>query len=243
MDLGLRGWRTLVTGASSGIGRAIATLMHEEGARVVGVARRKGDVPRELAGAVEADLTDRGSERRVVDAAIGIMGGLDAVVSAAGKGVHGSLHVTDDETWDQGLELNLLQVTRLLRASLPALRDGGGRVLVLTALSGTEPRPDHAVSNTAKAGLAAMAKTLSREEAPAGVLVNCLAPGRIHSRQVARTYTPADEASFSAAHIPLGRFGAPEEAAPLAALLVSPRNTYVTGQTVHVDGGMAHTPA
>lgn len=241
MDLQLEGWRTLVTGASSGIGRDIATTLRDEGARVVGVARRAADLPEGLAGTIEADLLEVGAEQHVVAQSIEQLGGLDALVSAAGQGIHGSAVGTDDDTWQQGLQLNLMSVVRLLRAALPSLREGGGRILVLTALSGTEPRPDHVVSNTSKAGLAALAKSVSREEARNDVLVNCLAPGRIRSRQVERNYPDAEaERSFCDQHIPVGRFGEPSEASPLAALLVSPRNSYITGQTVHVDGGMAH---
>ena len=244
MDLGLDGWRVLVTGATSGVGRAIASELVVEGAEVVGAARTEGgEMPEGLRDRVYEDVVADGAEQRIVDAAVASLGGLDAIVCAAGRGLHGSLESASEELWREGLELNLLSVARLLRLSVPHLRERGGRALVLTALSGTEPRPDHIVSNTAKAGAAALAKTVSREVAADGILVNCLAPGRLLSWQVRRNFpTEEERAAFAEQHIPVGRFGEPAEAAPFAALLVSPRNTYVTGQTLHVDGGMSHGP-
>jgi 3-oxoacyl-[acyl-carrier protein] reductase len=106
--------------------------------------------------------------------------------------------------------------------------------------SASEPRADHVISNVSKSGVAALAKSLSREVADDGILVNCVAPGRLRSAQMDRAF--ADEQArerFSDANIPLRRFGKPEEVVPVTLLLGSPRNTYITGQTVGVDGGMA----
>lgn len=241
MDLQLEGWRVLVTGATNGIGAAIAERLIAEGAVVAGCGRTPGGpMPEGVRHAIYEDVVADGAEQRIVDSAVEALGGLDALVCAAGRGMSGSVETTAEETWEEGLELNLLSVARLARASLPHLKERGGRVLVVTALSGSEPQPNHVVSNTAKAGAAALAKSLSREAAGDGILVNCLAPGRIMSGQIRRNFPEeADRAAFAEARIPVGRFGEPEEAAPFAALLVSPLNTYVTGQTLTVDGGMA----
>ncbi|WNV74164.1 SDR family oxidoreductase [Geodermatophilus sp. DSM 44513] len=242
MDLGLGGRRVLVTGASGGLGAAIAAGFVAEGARVLAAGRDPGHpLPGGVAAGVRLDLTAPDAPRRLVDLAAGELGGLDTVVAAAGGAVRGRFDDLDEDAWDAGLELNLRSTVRLLRAALPLLRAGdAARVVLLSALSAAEPRAGHVVSNVGKAGVAALAKTLSRELAADGVLVNCVAPGRVRSRQLDRAF-PDDDArgAFAGQHIPLGRFGSPEEVVPVALLLGSPRNTYVTGQTVGVDGGMA----
>lgn len=241
MDLGLVGWRVLVTGATNGIGKAIAESLIAEGAEVAACGRTPGGpLPEGAKVHIFEDLVDPRAPGRVIDAAVSGLGGLDAVVSSAGRGINGSVEDTSEQTWEEGLNLNLLSVARLARSGLPHLRQRGGRVLVVTALSGSEPQPNHVVSNSAKAGAAALAKSLSREVAKDGIMVNCLAPGRIMSGQIRRNFpTEEQRAAIASERIPLGRFGEPEEAAPIAALLISPLNTYITGQTINVDGGMA----
>ena len=243
MDLGLTGWRVLVTGAGSGIGRAVAQGFVDEGARVVACGRNPDHaVPDGVVGAVRADLTAAGAAEGVISTAVGHLGGLDTVIAAAGGAVTGTVESASDETWATGLDVNLLSVMRLLRAAIPHLRERGGRIVVVSALSAREPRANHVVSNVSKAGAAALAKSLSRELAQDAILANCLAPGRIRSAQLDRAY-PDDtaRAEFAEANIPLQRFGRPDEAVPAALLLGSPRNTYITGQTLGVDGGMAWT--
>ncbi|TFV64741.1 SDR family oxidoreductase [Geodermatophilus sp. DF01-2] len=241
MDLELQGRRVLVTGASGGLGAAIAAGFVAEGARVLAASRTdEYPVPDGVAGRVLADLGAPEAGETLAAAARETLGGLDTLVAAAGGAVKGRVDELPDEVWDAGLEVNLRSAIRLVRATAPLLRTSGGRVVLLSALSASEPRGGHAVSNVGKAGLAALGKTLSRELATDGVLVNCVAPGRIRSRQLDRNF-PSEEAraEFAAAHIPLGRFAGPEEIVPVTLLLGSPANTYITGQTVGVDGGMA----
>lgn len=241
MDLGLRGRRVLVTGASGGLGAAIAAGFVAEGARVLAASRTdEHPVPDGVAARVLADLADPGAAELLADAVGRELGGLDALVAAAGGAVRGRVDELSDEDWDAGLEVNLRSTIRLVRATSPMLAESHGRIVLISALSSSEPRAGHVVSNVGKAGVTALGKTLSRELAADGVLVNCVAPGRIRSRQLDRNF-PTDEARtrFAEAHIPLGRFGDAEEIVPAVLLLGSPANTYVTGQTVGVDGGMA----
>lgn len=231
----------LVTGASGGLGRAIAAGFVGEGARVLAASRTdEHPVPDGVVGRVLADLADPGAADLLTDAVRRELGGLDSLVVAAGAAVKGRVDELDDEAWDAGLELNLRSMIRLVRATAPLLKESSGRIVLLSALSASEPRGGQAVSNVGKAGVAALGKTLSRELAADGVLVNCVAPGRIRSRQLDRNFPDEDaRAAFAAAHIPLGRFGDPDEIVPVTLLLASPANTYVSGQTVGVDGGMA----
>ncbi|MDP9458921.1 MAG: SDR family oxidoreductase [Actinomycetota bacterium] len=241
MDLRLDGARVLVTGASGGLGGAIAAGFVAEGARVLAASRTdEHAVPDGVVGRVLADLADPGAGQVLAEAVRRELGGLDTLVAAAGAAVKGRVDELADDAWDAGLELNLRSAIRLVRATAPLLKESSGRIVLLSALSASEPRGGHAVSNVGKAGIAALGKTLSRELAADGILVNCLAPGRIRSRQLDRNF-PSDEAraQFAAAHIPLGRFGSAEEIVPVTLLLGSPANTYISGQTVGVDGGMA----
>ena len=241
MDLGLRGSRVLVTGASGGLGGAIAAGFVAEGARVLAASRTdEHPVPGGVAGRVLADLSTPGAAEILAEAVRRELGGLDTLVAAAGGAVKGRVDELSDEAWDAGLEVNLRSTIRLVRATAPLLKESGGRILLLSALSASEPRAGHVVSNVGKAGIAALGKTLSRELAADGVLVNCIAPGRIRSRQLDRNFASDQaRAEFAAAHIPLGRFGSATEIVPVSLLLGSPANTYITGQTVGVDGGMA----
>lgn len=242
MDLGLAGWKVLVTGSTTGIGAAIAELLIAEGANVVTTGRSTAG--REIPGAaasVDADLLESGSAERLVRESCEILGGLDGLVLNAGAATKARFDESDDAMIETSLELNVMASSRLVREALPALRDAPGRILFVTALSAREPRPGQLPSNIAKAGQSAMCKTLANELADDGILVNALAPGRIVSAQIDRMLTPDQQAEFAHAYIPLGRFGQPREAAPLAALLVSPANTYITGQIMHVDGGMGRS--
>lgn len=240
MDLKLDGWRVLVTGATSGIGAAIAQMLIAEGAAVVATGRHSPE-GREVPGAAATfgmDLTVPDGPSQLVEQASDALGGLDGLVLNAGGATKARFEESDDDTLQASFELNVMSCARAVRAALPQLRQAPGRILLVTALSAREPRAGQTPSNIAKAGQTALGKSLARELAVEGILVNSLAPGRIRSAQVERLWTPEQQARFAEEHIPLGRFGDPDEAAALAALLVSPRNTYITGETIHVDGGM-----
>ncbi|MCS7235901.1 MAG: SDR family oxidoreductase [Armatimonadota bacterium] len=251
MDLGLRGQRVLVVGATRGVGRAVARLLAEEGARVGLVARdgaalvRLAEELRGLGAEADwqaADVTDPTQATAAVRRLCA--GGVDALVHVAGSGVRVPFAEATDEVWRASLELNLLAAVRVVRLALPHLRDGA-RVVLLGAASGKRPHLGQSPSNAAKAALANLAASLAEELAPR-VLVNCVAPGRILTERrlarlqeaAARRGVPLAEAvAEDAEEIPLGRHGRPEEVAAVAVFFASPRAGYVTGQTVVVDGG------
>jgi 3-oxoacyl-[acyl-carrier protein] reductase len=240
-DLRLAGQRVLVTGATSGIGHAVAEAMVGAGAWVAASGLGIADAPPDCALRIESDLTAPGAGTALVEQAVAALGGLDVVIAAAGGGRRGTVERCTDELWAEGIAVNLTSVIAICRAAIPHLRAAAhGRILLFGALSGMEPPAGNGIANVTKAGLHALTKTLSRELGESGVLVNCLAPGRVRSAQVDRLF-PTEDArrEHAEGRIPLGRFAEPGELVPLALLLASPANTYVTGQTIAVDGGMS----
>jgi 3-oxoacyl-[acyl-carrier protein] reductase len=247
MDLQLKGKRCLVTGASRGIGRGTAKVLAGEGCRLAILARRTAlleDLAAEIEGSggdrpliVTTDLTEAGATERVRDTVVEAFGGLDVLVNNAG----GSRPVpwdASEEQWREGMTLNFELVRRLTNQFIPTMRaQRWGRILNVT---GANEPPGVNIASVAKAALHNWAKGLSRELAPHGITVNCLPPGRINSEQILNRLhpTPEDRAAFIAANIPIGYFGEPEDMAYLIAFLASPRARYITGEVIHVDGGM-----
>lgn len=245
MDSDLEGRRAVVTGAGTGIGRATAWALAREGVTVALVARRRS-VLEELAHEVvqaglpapavlAVDLAAPGAAATVRER-VETLGGVDILVNNAGR-ADPPAEVMDEVAWRAAFELNFHAKRMLAEELRPHLAVGGrGRVVNLAGL--LEPF----VVSAAQAAVAACilwSKAYSRLVAAEGTTVNCVAPGRIDSEQL-RSHYPTVETrqAFAEQHIPAGRFGAPEEAAALIVFLCSGAASYVTGETVSVDGGM-----
>jgi 3-oxoacyl-[acyl-carrier protein] reductase len=247
MNLELEGRIAIVTGASKGIGRGIAKVLAQEGAQTVVVARR-APLLEELAEEIVAeggkrplivtdDLYERGAGERIVNATEAKFGRVDIVVNNAGGSRIFKLDA-DDEAWEEAFALNFTSLRKLAHAALPGMMARKwGRILCIT---GSLEPPVLNGANSAKAAVHGWAKGLSRDVAAAGVNVNCLMPGRIHSEQIDERLHPTAESreQFIKANIPIGHFGEPEDMAWIAAFLCSERARYITGQRMYVDGGM-----
>jgi 3-oxoacyl-[acyl-carrier protein] reductase len=247
MDLQLQGKACLVTGASRGIGRGIERTLAADGCRVAVVARR-ANLLEELAAEitdtggtrptiVAEDLTLEGATERIRDRVQSAFGTLDVLVNNAGGSRPVRWDATEEE-WLEGMRLNFELVRRLTNQFIPAMRaQRWGRIINIT---GANEPPGVNIASVAKAALHNWAKGLSRELAPEGITINCLPPGRINSEQILSRLHPTEEnrRAFIAANIPVGYFGEPEDMAHLVAFLASPLARYITGEVIHVDGGM-----
>jgi 3-oxoacyl-[acyl-carrier protein] reductase len=246
MDLHLVGKTALVTGASMGIGRAIAKGLAAEGVQVVAVARRT-PLLEELAGEIERgqglrpllithDIMAPNAPMRLRDAALAGLGrGVDILVNCAG----GSRPLPVDapeESWEEAITLNFTRQRQITHALLPQMIERRwGRIINITGKS----EPDRLnAAFSAKAAVHAWAKGLSREVGKYGITVNSIPPGRIMSEQIRRNYPEEHRKSHAAAEIPAGAYGEPEDLAVLAVFLASPLAHYISGAVIPVDGGL-----
>ena len=240
----LTGRRALVTGASGGIGGAIARGLHGQGATVALSGTRR-DALEALAAelgdrthVLPANLSDPASIEALIAEAEKAMGGLDILVNNAGITRDGLAVRMKDEDWQAVIDLNLVATFRLCRAALKGMmKQRSGRIINIGSISGVIGNPGQANYAAAKAGIVGMSKAMAQEVATRGITINCVAPGFIATAMTDAVSDKTRERFLSG--IPLGRLGTAEEVAACVAFLAADEASYVTGQTLHVNGGMA----
>lgn len=240
----LTGKTALVTGASGDIGRAIARALRAQGAVVALSGTRRPileDLAAELGGnppVLTCDLSDAVAVERLVKDAEQALGSLDILVNNAGLTRDGLVLRMKDDDWQSVLDVNLSAAFRLSRAAVKGMmKRRFGRIVNITSIVGVTGNPGQVNYAASKAGLIGMSKALAQEVASRGITVNCIAPGFITSAMT--QVLNEDQKSRMLAGIPLGRMGEPAEIAAAAVYLASTEASYVTGQTLHVNGGMA----
>jgi 3-oxoacyl-[acyl-carrier protein] reductase len=254
LDLGLKGKVAVVTGGSEGIGAATALRLALEGARVAICARRSEPLEKVVAeiraagGTVFAQPTDmsRGADiERFIRAVADHYGRIDILVNNAGSSIRGPFMELKDETWQQDLELKVFGAIRASRLVIPYMKkQGGGRIVNISTVAGKQPGPASGPTSVSRAAGLALTKALSKEYAADNILVNAVCIGKVrsgqHERRIARDkLDPAVYYAKVSEEIPMGRVGEPGEVANVIAFLVSEAATYVTGSSIHLDGGMS----
>jgi 3-oxoacyl-[acyl-carrier protein] reductase len=256
MDLGLEDKVCVVTGASRGIGLATARQLCAEGARVLFVARDAERLEEVTGGCGEGaeflavDVTDPDADERVIATCAEQMGGIDVLVNNAGTSFARELDALTDDDWRAQYELHVLAPMRLMRAAAPRMAaQGGGRIVNVSSSAGKRPSLTNAAYSVTKAGLLSLSRVFADAYAPAGVLVNAVAPGPVASplwtapgglaeqAATARGTSPDDAVRAQEAKVPLGRFATPEEIADVIVFLCSQRASTVTGAAWSADGG------
>jgi 3-oxoacyl-[acyl-carrier protein] reductase len=263
MDLGISGRVSIVTGASAGIGLAVAEELVANGAAVVIVARdaarlQKAEAElRKRAGAnvasIAADVSTPEAAARIVDAAVTTFGGLGILVNNAGRAHAGGLMNSTEEDWQEMTGVKLTSMRRMCKAAIPHMRGKGwGRIVNMTSIGAFYPNPKLFVSHVLSAAIANLTKSLALEVAGDGILVNAIGIGAVATENWGNNMIPEvrrtrpdfksltdDEVlvRISAERTPVGRAGKPSEIAAIAAFLASDRNGFVTGDTIEASGG------
>ena len=241
MDLGIQGRTALVTGASMGIGRGIATALAREGVRLAVVARRRHlleelqDELKTKLVIIEFDVLKADAPEAIAKAALEGLGSIDILVNNAGGSRRFTLDSTEEQ-WEEAITLNFTRQRQLTHRLLPQMMARRwGRIVNITGKS--EPEGLNGAF-AAKAAMHSWAKGLSREVGKHGITVNCIPPGRIMSEQILRNYPPEYRKKQSDEEIPVGEYGQPADIANLVCFLVSPLARYITGAVIPVDGGL-----
>jgi 3-oxoacyl-[acyl-carrier protein] reductase len=251
MDLGIRGKVAIVCASSKGIGRAAAYALAGEGVHLVVCSRDEAALRVTTADlhaatgaevlAVPADLRRADHIEHLVEATLARYGRLDILVNNTGGPPPGRFEAFDDAAWQAAFETLLLSVVRLTRLAIPQMRkERWGRIVTVTSTSVKQPIPNLILSNSLRAAVTGLCKTLSAELAPDGITVNTVAPGRILTDRLLSVYGGDEAATRSAAAVgvPMGRIGAPPDMGNAILYLCSEQAGYITGTTIQVDGGL-----
>jgi 3-oxoacyl-[acyl-carrier protein] reductase len=250
VDLRIRGKVALVTGASSGLGEAVALALAAEGVKLAVAARRTdklqavADAAKNAgatdARAFECDLTNPASIDALIADVQAAFGGVDILVANSGGPKPGTMTQLSMGDWDTGYNGVLRDMLQIVYGVLPNMQSKGwGRIVALTSTSVKQPIPNLAMSNAYRTALVSALKTLSLEVSSQGITVNSIATGRIETDRLHQIYPSKDEMEkLARADVPLGRVATPQEFAPMVAFLCGEPASYVTGQTIAVDGGL-----
>jgi 3-oxoacyl-[acyl-carrier protein] reductase len=258
MDLGLTGKVALIAASSKGLGRASAEALAREGVKIAICARRPDELAKAAAEIREStrtkdvhtiacDVTRPEDISRMVKATISRFGQLDILVTNGGGPKPGTFETLSEDDWQSGMDSTLWPVVRMIRCALPYLKASHGRIINICSTSVKQPIDGLLLSNSLRSAVIGLAKTLSRELGSDGVLVNNVCPGSFDTDRISSLYQKraADQsrsveeiAAEAATKIPLGRLGNADELGSVVAFLASERASYITGQTICVDGGM-----
>ena len=255
MDLGLKSKVAIITGGATGIGKATALKLLQEGARVA-ICGRRGDVVAQAAAelksaggavlAVAADVSKAADIERFIGAAADHFGRIDILVNNAGNGKRGKFLQLDDAEWSADLDLKLYAAIRSTRLAVPHMRkQGGGRIINVSSIGGRQPATESMPASLSRAAGLALVKGLSKEFAPDNILINVVSLGKIKTVQQQHWLRPGagtDEQQYANAAkvmgIPMGRLGEADEVANVIAFLASSAASYVTGTCINIDGGL-----
>ncbi len=257
MDLGLRGKVAVVCAASKGLGRASAAGMAAEGANLVICARREDELTQtanEIAQAsgvrvvpVVADMSKEADIERVIETAKREFGGFDILVANAGGPPPGYFMDITDEQWQGAFEMTLMSAIRLIRLAVPVMRErGGGRIINIVSVSVKQPIENLVISNSIRASVIGLAKTLATQLAPDQITVNNVLPGTIltdrvmslsQHRATTQGITVEQAIEASGKEVPLGRIGQPDDLGSFVTYLASARAAWITGTSTQIDGG------
>ncbi len=259
MDLGIEGKNAVVGGGSRGLGFAVAMELAREGANVAVCARNREGLEKARESMMretgkeplvfQADLGDQGQVREWISYGLEKFGTIDILVNNQGGPPPGLFEAVEDDEWDKAYDLIFKHVVRATRMVLPGMKEKKwGRILNIVSITVKEPSEDIILSNTMRAAVVALAKTISRKVAPYGITINNIAPGPFETerlRSLWEAVSKRDGVSLDdvkrkyVSEIPMGRPGRPAELASLAAFLCSERASYITGVTIPVDGGLS----
>ncbi|MGN1402146.1 MAG: SDR family oxidoreductase [Bacillus sp. (in: firmicutes)] len=257
MELKLDGKTALVMASSQGLGKAVAEQFLKEGAMVMITSRSedklqalKEEFVKQYPGQLEyyrADMTKPEEIRKLAEKTRDIFGGIDVLINNSGGPTKGTFSNFSDSDWQDAFELNLLSYVRVIRETLPDLKKRRGKIINIASSSIKQPIPGLLLSNVFRLGVVGLTKTLAGELAKDGILINTVAPGRISTDRLLdlnrskakKINQPIEQIEeLSQSEIPLGRYGTPEEFAKMVVFLASGANTYVTGTSLIVDGGL-----
>lgn len=245
----LSGHVALVTGASSGIGQAIAVALAGAGAQVVAVARRRDRLDETVAtitaaggrgAALVADLDDRAAPAALAEAAAEPFGPPDILVNAAGINLRESADAITPESWAQTLDIHVTAPFFLARALAPDMRrQGWGRIINIASLQSARAFPNGLAYGTAKGGVVQMTRAMAEAWSRDGINCNAIAPGFFHTELTAPVFADSDQAEANARRTMIGRNGRMQDLHGVAIFLAAPASDYITGQTIFVDGGFS----